>query len=82
LGPTKTVILIALAVIMIAAGFMLRQPWGIGVGSFLQLAYLATGIWLPASLVPAAILVGSWLFMLNLRHDIVGTPGGARMLVS
>jgi hypothetical protein len=82
LGTTKTTILIALAVIMVIAGFLLRRPWGIGAGSVLQLLYLATGIWLPAALIPAALLVGSWLFTLNLRHDIVGTPGGARMLVS
>lgn len=82
LGTTKTVILIALAVIMVAAGFMLRRPWGIGTGSALQVLYLATGIWLPVALIPAAILVGSWLYLLNLRSQVAGTPGGARMLIS
>jgi hypothetical protein len=82
LGTTKTVILIALAVVMVIAGFLLRRPWGIGTGSLLQLLFLATAIWLPVVLIASVLLVGSWLFLLNLRHDIVGTPGGARMLVS
>lgn len=82
LGTTRTVLLIVLAVILVTAGFLLRRPWGIGVGSLLQLAYLATGIWLPVSFVASILLVGCWLFLLNLRHDIVGTPGGARMLIS
>ncbi len=82
LGTTKTVLLIVLAVVMVAAGFLLRRRWGIGAGSALQLAYLATGIWLPASFIASVLLVGCWLFLLNLRHDLVGTPGGARMLIS
>jgi hypothetical protein len=29
-----------------------------------------------------AIFAAIWLRLLMLRHDVVGTPGGARMLVS
>ena len=82
LGTTKTVILIVLAVILVMAGFLLRRRWGIGTGTVLQVAYLATGIWLPVALIPAVILVGSWLYLLNLRTQVAGTPGGARMLIS
>jgi Protein of unknown function (DUF4233) len=82
LGTTKTVTLIALAVIMVIVGFLLRRRWGIGAGSVLQVAYLATGVWLPVALVPAVLLVGTWLYLLNLRTQVAGTPGGARMLIS
>jgi nitrate reductase gamma subunit len=82
LGTTKTIMLITLAVIMVGAGFLLRRRWGIGTGSVLQLVYLATGIWLPAALVPGVLLVGIWLYLLNLRSQVAGTPGGARMLIS
>jgi hypothetical protein len=82
LGTTKTVILIGLAVVMVIAGFLLRRAWGIGVGSVLQLAFLASGAFLPITLIASVLLVGSWLWVLNLRHDIVGTPGGLRMLIS
>ena len=82
LGTTKTVILVVLAVLMVMAGFLLRRPWGIGVGSVLQVAFLATAVWLPAALVAMVLLVGVWGYLLNLRHQLVGTPGGARMLIS
>jgi hypothetical protein len=82
LGTTKTVLLIALAVIMVTIGFLLRRRWGIGAGTVLQVAYLATCIWLPVAFVPAVLLVGTWLYLLNLRTQIAGTPGGARMLIS
>jgi hypothetical protein len=82
LGTTKTVILIALAVVMVTAGFLLRRRWGIGVGTVLQVAFLATGVWLPAAFVPYVLLVGVWLYLLNLRSQVAGTPGGVRMLIS
>ncbi len=82
LGTGKTVALIVLAVIMIATGFLLRRRWGIGTGSALQVVFLATGIWLPAGLIVTVLLVGCWGYLLYLRHDLVGTPGGIRMLIS
>ncbi|MBV9592403.1 MAG: DUF4233 domain-containing protein [Actinobacteria bacterium] len=82
LGTTKTVVLIMLAVVMVAAGFLLRRPWGIGTGSALQVLFLATGIWLPAALIASVLLVGVWGYLLNLRHQLVGTPSGPRMLIS
>ncbi len=82
LGTGKTVALVVLAVVMIVVGFLLRRRWGIGVGSGLQLVFLATGIWLPAALVVSVLLVGCWGYLLYLRHDLVGTPGGIRILIS
>lgn len=82
LGTGKTVALIVLAVILVATGFVLRRAWGIGTGSVLQLVFLATAIWLPAGLIVTALLVGCWGYLLYLRHDLVGTPGGIRMLIS
>jgi hypothetical protein len=82
LGTGKTVALIVLAVVLIATGFVLRRAWGIGTGSVLQVVFLATGIWLPAGLIVTVLLVGCWGYLLYLRHDLVGTPGGIRMLIS
>ena len=82
LGTGKTVALIVLAVVLIATGFLLRRVWGIGTGSVLQVVFLATGIWLPAGLIVTVLLVGCWGYLLYLRHDLVGTPGGIRMLIS
>ena len=82
LGGTRTALLIGLAVLMVAAARLLRRPWGIGLGSLLQVAFVLTGIWLAAMFVVAAIFAAIWLYLLNLRRELVGTPGGVRMLVS
>jgi hypothetical protein len=82
LGGTRAGLLIALAVIMVAAAGLMRRPWGIGLGSLLQLPFILTGVWLTAMFVIAAIFATIWLSLLNLRRDLVGTPGGIRMLAS
>lgn len=82
LGVTRTVVLIGLAVVMVAAAGLLRRPWGIGVGSVLQVPFLLTGLWLGAMFVVAVLFIGIWLYLLNVRHELVGTPGGLRMLLS
>jgi hypothetical protein len=82
LGTGKTITLIVFAVILIMTGFLLRRRWGIGAGSVLQVAFLATAVWLPAGLVVSVLLAGCWGYLLYLRHDLVGTPGGIRMLIS
>lgn len=82
LGVTRTVVLIGFAVVLIVAGAMLRYSWGVGLGSILQLLVLATGFWTSAMFVLGAIFIAIWLYVLNLRHEILGTPGGWRLLVS
>lgn len=82
LGGTRAGLLISLAVLMVAAAGLMRRPWGIGVGSALQVPFILTGIWLTAMFVVAAIFATVWLSLLNLRRELVGTPGGIRMLAS
>ncbi|MFN2518916.1 MAG: DUF4233 domain-containing protein [Jatrophihabitantaceae bacterium] len=82
LGGTRTAVLVGLAVLMVAAAGLSRRPWGIGLGSLLQVAFIGTGIWLAAMFVVGAIFAMIWLYLLNLRRELVGTPGGVRMLVS
>lgn len=82
LGVTRTVLLIVLAVVLVAAAGLQRRSWGIGVGSVLQVVFLLTGIWLLTMLVVGAIFAAIWVRVLFLRRDLVGTPGGWRMLAS
>jgi hypothetical protein len=82
LSGTKTVVLIVLAVVLIATGFLLRRRWGIGLASILQVVQLATLVLVPALAVVLAIFFGVWLYILNTRHQLVGTPSGWRMLIS
>lgn len=82
LDTTKTLVLVGLAVVMIAAAGLLRRPWGIGLGSVLQVLFLLSGLWLVALLVIAVLFAAVWVRLLWLRHQLLGTPAGWRLLVS
>jgi hypothetical protein len=82
LGTTKTVVLIGFAVILILAAGMQRRHWGIGLGSALQLPLVLSGVWLWGMFLIGALFVAIWLYLLKLRHELVGTPGGPRVLIS
>lgn len=82
LDTAKTLTLVALAVVLVATGFLLRRRWGIGLGSALQVAVLATGIWTAVMFAVGIVFVAIWLWVLTMRRDLVGTPGGIRMLGS
>ncbi len=82
LGTTKTVLLIGFAVVLVLAAGMQRRTWGIGLGSALQVLLVLTGFWLWGMFIVGVIFAGIWLYTLRIRHDLVGTPGGFRGLVS
>jgi hypothetical protein len=80
LGPTRTALLVTLAVLLVLAAALLRRPWGIAVGSGLQLAFIATGIMIATMFLIGALFLAVWLRLLTLRQELVGGPGGLRML--
>jgi hypothetical protein len=80
LSTSKTVALIALAVVLVFVGALVRYPWGIGLGSVFQLTMIAVGFWTYAFFFVAALFIGVWLYLLKLRHELVGTPGGLHLL--
>ncbi len=82
LGGVKTGLLVGLAVILVGAAFVQRRRWGIGLGSLLQPVFVAVGVWIHAFFVVGVLFVAVWLYLLNLRREMVGTPGGLRMLIS
>ena len=82
LGVTRTSLLIALAVLLLVGAAVARRSWGIAVGSVLQLPFILTGVWIAAMFFLGAVFAGIWAYLLNLRHELVGTPGGVRMLYS
>lgn len=81
LGTVRTAICIGLAVVLVVGAALLRRSWGIGVGSALQVAFLATGIMIATMFFIGALFIAIWLRLLMLRHEIVGRPGGVRMLL-
>jgi Protein of unknown function (DUF4233) len=82
LGGVKTGLLLGFAAALVAAAAVQQRRWGIGLGSALHVPLLLIGIWTHAFFVVGALFLGVWLYLLNLRHELVGTPGGVRMLVS
>jgi hypothetical protein len=82
LGATKTVVLLVFAAVLVFAAAMLRRSWGIGLGSVLQLPFVLTGVWIWGMFIVGVIFVAIWLYLLKLRHELVGTPSGPRMLIS
>jgi hypothetical protein len=81
LGPVRTTICISLAVVLVIAAALVRRPWGIGLGSALQVAFFATGIMIATMFLVAALFIAVWLRILLFRHEVVGSPGGLRMLL-
>jgi Protein of unknown function (DUF4233) len=82
LSETKTLLLVALAIVLICCGFLLRRPWGIGLGSVLQLVLATTVVLIPVLGVVLLMFLLVWLYLLRTRRQLVGTPSGWRMLVS
>lgn len=80
LGTTRTVILFALAGVLFVAAALTRRPFGIGLGSALQVLFTATGFLIGTMFLVGAIFMAIWLRLLMLRHEVVGTSGGLRML--
>jgi uncharacterized protein DUF4233 len=80
LGPVRTAICIGLAAVLVVAAGLVRRPWGIALGSALQVPFLATGILIATMFLVAALFIAVWLRVLMFRHEVVGSPGGLRML--
>ena len=82
LGPVRTGICFGVAVLLLFGAAVMRRSWGIGLGSVLQVLFIATGFLIGTMFLIGAIFAVIWLRLLMVRHDIVGTPGGLRMLTS
>lgn len=81
LGPVRTGICVSLAVVLIVGAALVRRPWGIALGSALQIPFLATGVLIVTMFLVAALFIAVWLRILTFRHEVVGSPGGLRMLL-
>ena len=79
LGPVRTGICVGLAVVLVLAAGLVRRPWGIAVGSTLQVLFLATGLLIATMFLVAALFIAVWLRVLMFRHEVAGRPGGLRM---
>jgi hypothetical protein len=80
LGPVRLAIVVVVTVLLVLGAALVRRPWGIAVGSALQLVFFATGILIATMFLIAAIFMAVWLRVLMFRHEVIGGPGGIRFL--
>lgn len=81
LGTTRTVILFVIVALLIFGAASTRRSWGIAYGTVMQVVFTATGFFLVSLFLVGAIFMAIWLRLLMLRHEVVGTSGGWRMLI-
>jgi hypothetical protein len=81
LGTTRTIIVFVIVVLLIVAAGCTRRPWGIAFGSLLQLVFIGSGLLIGTLYLIGAIFAAIWLRLAMLRHEVVGTSGGYRMLL-
>jgi hypothetical protein len=76
----ETVLILVIAALLVVAAGLQRRPWGIAVGTAMQVVFLATGFLIGTMFLIGAIFIAIWLRLLQLRVEIVGSPSGWRML--
>lgn len=79
-GPGLTgfrlAVLLVLAVLLILASGLQRRPQGLVVGTVLQVPVLLTGLFNGVMWVLGGIFVLIWLYLLQVRKELLGSPFG------
>ena len=80
-GPGLTggrlALLLALALVLILASGLQRRPQGLLIGTALQVPLLLTGLLTSVMWLLGGLFVLIWLYLLQLRRELLGTPFGA-----
>ena len=76
LTGVRLTLLLVLAAVLIIAGGLQRRPWGVVAGTVLQVALLLTGLMSAAMWFLGGIFVLIWLYLLQVRKDLLGSPFG------
>jgi hypothetical protein len=75
-GPRLTVLLVLALVLLLASGLQ-RRPVGLVVGTALQVPLLLTGLLNGVMWFVAGAFVLIWLYLLQVRKELIGSPFGA-----
>lgn len=79
-GPGLTglrlTLLLVLAVLLILASGVQRRPWGLPVGTVLQVPLLLTGLMSGAMWIVGGAFLLIWLYLLQTRKELLGSPFG------
>ena len=77
LTGVRLTLLLVLAVVLILASGLQRRPQGTVVGTLLQVPLLLTGLVTGVMWFLGGIFVLIWLYLLQVRKDLLGSPFGA-----
>ena len=72
----RLTVLLVLAIVLILASGVQRRPWGLMAGTVLQVPLLLTGLFTSAMWFVAGIFLLIWLYLLQVRKELLGTPFG------
>ena len=76
LGGVRLTLLLVLAVVLVLAGGVQRRPWGVVVGTALQVPLLLTGLLNSVMWFVGGVFVLIWLYLLQVRKELLGSPFG------
>ena len=68
--------LLVLAVVLILASGLQRRPWGLMAGTVLQVPLLLTGLFNSVMFFVGGVFLLIWLYLLQVRKELLGTPFG------
>jgi hypothetical protein len=77
LTPFRLTVLIGLAVLLVLACGVQQRPRGVLIGTVLQVPLLLTGLLGAAMWLVGGLFVLIWLYLLQTRKDLLGSPFGA-----
>ncbi|HEY0507366.1 MAG TPA: DUF4233 domain-containing protein [Blastococcus sp.] len=77
LSSGRLTYLLVLAVVLILAAGVQRRPQGVVVGTVLQVPMLLTGLLSGVMWLVAGAFVLIWLYLLQVRKELLGSPFGA-----
>lgn len=80
LGPVRTTIVFVVAGLLVVVAGVLRRPWGIAVGSAMQVVLFGLGIMFATMFLVGAIFAAIWLRLLMFRQEVIGGKGGVHVL--
>ena len=76
LGWVRLTVLLVLAVLLILSSGIQRRPRGLLIGTVLQVPLLLTGFYSNAMWFVGGVFLLVWLYLLQIRKELVGTPFG------
>ena len=73
----RLTVLIVLAVLLVLASGVQRRPQGLVIGTVLQVPLLLTGLFNSVMWFIAGAFVLIWLYLLQVRKELLGSPFGS-----